>query len=90
MKTVPVVVEVTVKLALDVPEDWADDYQGHTEFWLNESSRCAINTLHKLVKRLDDTPGACPCNQTEHRVLRLATPEDCRLYHYEPADMVRS
>jgi hypothetical protein len=80
---VPVVVEVTIKMVVDVPSDWrGEDLAHNTEFFLNDSSHCASNELLTLCERIEVHGNTCPCNQMQSKFLRVATPEDRDLYHY--------
>lgn len=84
---VPVVVEVRIKMVLDVSQSWTNDpdrdLKDYVEFWLNESSHCAGNELGKLAERLDARGLGCSCNQTETEFVRVATPDDKTRFHYE-------
>ena len=80
----PVVVEVTIKMVVDVPRDWSGGELAHNvEFFLNDGSRCTANELQALVARLDERGDACPCNQMQSKFLRVATDDDRTLYHYK-------
>ena len=80
----PVVVEVTIKMVVDVPRDWSGEDLAHTgEFHLNDSSHCARNEIQALAARLDERGDICPCNQTQAKFLRVATEDDRTLYHYQ-------
>ena len=77
-----ITVKFTTELALEVPADFDIDA---IDFWLNESCRCASNTVSELSATLErqDAIGAlnggsqpCCCMVSSHEYLRESTPED--------------
>lgn len=59
------IIELTIKLPMDFPEDWDDDM---IEFHLNESSWCMDNIIDELQKYSE--ANGCICNICEGRVIK--------------------
>jgi hypothetical protein len=77
-----VTVKFTTELVFEVPLDFDI---GEIDYWLNEGTRCASNTIDELSETLErqDAIGAlsggtqpCCCMASNHEYLRESTPED--------------
>ena len=77
-----ITVRFTTELALEVPIDFDHDT---IDYWLNEGTRCASNTVSELSATLErqDAIGAlnggsqpCCCMVSSHEYLRESTTED--------------
>lgn len=66
-----VVIRATIDFVHDVPAHWGED---DIRFNLNESSRCAGNTLADLAEQAEGE--WCFCGQIDHDFVREATEED--------------
>jgi len=79
VRTVPVVVELTYKLVVDVviseEEERERGFKDVVEFWLNESAHCANNELRKLCEQLE-AHGQCACSAHVAKFVRVATELD--------------
>jgi hypothetical protein len=91
--SLPVLIEVTVRMVVSVPSDWNEHPHGleeqglrdHVEFWLNDSSHCAGNEIIAIAQAIEaagDDP-SCGCSRTKSKFVRVATPEDCEMYDYK-------
>lgn len=72
VRTRTVVMEVTITLVREVPEDWDTEL---IEFTWNEGSWCASNIVDDLAK-IAENDDRCLCGQFAARYVREATSED--------------
>jgi hypothetical protein len=71
-----VVVEMTIKYVIDVPEAWDES---NIEFHRNESSWCANNARQELLELfdyVDKAGGSCLCDRVQYKYVREATEND--------------
>lgn len=73
MERKKVVVRATIEYVVDVPGDWGAE---QVEFWLNESSRCASNTIREISNQFERAAdrGNCPCDSVTHAFVRDDAP----------------
>lgn len=77
MKTRPVVMQFTVKMVVDMPQEWTQD---EIEFFVNESSACQSRYYDQLSEEINAEPNSCNiCSRSEGRYLREATPDDIQM-----------
>ena len=82
-KRKPVLVELKIKMIVDVPESWE---QSDVEFWLNESSHCIGTEITELAwgEALANDNGCCDsCGKTEASVVSM-TPTADEIQHNRP------
>lgn len=65
----PVLIELSVKMLVEVADDWQQD---NVEFWLNESSHCLDNEILQIADTIERRPGLCTtCYRAKAKVLNM-------------------
>lgn len=66
--------EVKILVVRSIPEDWDSD---NIQFYFNDGTRCADNTIDELKTVLKSWKGArCFCDTMQENYVREATPVD--------------
>lgn len=80
-----VVVELTVRMVIDMPRVWDADM---INFSMNDSSACTSRYFDQLFVESNQSPNLCTtCHRTEMTYLRDATENDHETFHYIPENL---